>query len=79
MSQSLVFVERKFEKVVKFKNCLNTPDTSEILYYFEFDLKIPDNFEAKTEHFLFCPQNKVSPQDKFSDLKWNLKITQRKV
>ena len=31
------------------------------------DLIYPDNIKEKTKHFPFCPENKYSPQDKFSD------------
>ena len=30
-------------------------------------LKYPDNIKQKTKYFPFCPENKYSPQDKFTN------------
>ena len=67
MSQYLPYDDIKFDNNVKLEDILNTPDDSEIGYFVEVDLKYPDNIKEKTKHFPFCPENKFSPQDKFSD------------
>ena len=52
---------------VKLDDILNTSDDSEIGYFVECDLIYTDNIKEKTKYFPFCPMNKFSPQDKFSD------------
>ena len=62
---------RRFDNKVKLDNdsknrdnillsIINTPDDSEIGYFFECDLPYPDNIKEKTKFFPFCPQNKYS-------------------
>ena len=46
---------------------LNTPDDSEIGYFFEVDLKYPDNIKQKTKYFPFCPKNKKINPDKYNE------------
>ena len=37
-----------------------------ILVFPEVDSKYPDEIKKKTKNLPFCPENKISPQDKFS-------------
>ena len=67
MSQYLPYDDIKFDNNVKLEDILNTPDDSEIGYFVEVDLKYPDNIKQKTKYFPFCPENKFSPQDKFTN------------
>ena len=53
MSQPLPYDQIKFDKNVKLKDLLNTPDDSHIGYFIEFDLKYPDNIKEKTKFFHF--------------------------
>ena len=46
---------------------LNTPDDSEIGYFFEVDLKYPDNIKQKTKYFPFCPENKKIDPNKYNE------------
>ena len=52
---------------VTLETILDTPDDNEIGYFVEVDLIYPDNIKEKTKNFPFCPINKYSSQDKFSD------------
>ena len=45
---------------------LNTPDDNEIGYFLEVDLKYPENIQAKTKNFPFCPENKKINPDKYN-------------
>ena len=67
MSQYLPFDDIKFDNNVKLEDILNTEDDSEIGYFFECDLKYPENIKEKTKNFPFAPENKFSPQDKFTN------------
>ena len=67
MPQYLPYDDIKFDNKVKLEDILNTPDDSQIGYFVECDLSYPDNIKEKTKNFPFCPMNKFSPQDKFSD------------
>ena len=58
---------RDCDNKVKLDDILNTPDDSEIGYFVEVDLKYPDNIKEKTKYFPFCPDNNISPQDKFTN------------
>ena len=46
---------------------LNTPDDNEIGYFFEVDLKYPDDIKQKTKYFPFCPQNKKINPNKYNE------------
>ena len=46
---------------------LNTPDEADIGYFFEGDLKYPDDMKEKTKKFPFCPENKKINPDKYND------------
>ena len=46
---------------------LNTPDSSDISYFIEVDLKHPDKIEAKTKNFPFVLENKIIDKDKYND------------
>ena len=59
--------ENKFDGIVKLEDIINIPVDSDIGYFFEVDINYPDNIEEKTKNFPFCPENKFSLQDKFSD------------
>ena len=67
MSQYLPYDDIKFDKKVKLEDILNTPDDSKIGYFVECDLIYPDNIKQKTKNFPFCPENKFSLQDKFTN------------
>ena len=66
MSQMLLYDEIKFDKNVKLKDILNTPDESDIVYFIEVDSKYPDNTKEKTRSFPFAPVNKKINPDSFS-------------
>ena len=42
-------------------------DDSDIGYLVEVDLNYSDDIKQKTTSFPFCPENKVTPQNKLSD------------
>ena len=65
----------KLDKNVREEDLLNTHDDSKIGYFIVWDLYYPDNMKEKTKFFPFCPENKTSLQDKFSDYMNNMKIT----
>ena len=67
MSQSLHYDEIKFDKTFELEDILNTEDDSDLGYSFEVDLKFSGEMKEEI-HFPFCPENKVRPQDKFSDV-----------
>ena len=56
----------------KLEELLNTSGDSDIGYFLEVDLKYPDNTKHKTKSFPFCPENKVTSKDKYSD--YNKKV-----
>ena len=63
----------------KLGELLYTPDDSDNGYFIEVDLRYPDNVKKKTKIFLFCPENKVIPTDKYNDYmkkKYNLRNIQ---
>ena len=66
MSQSLPYKDLKFDSI-DIETILSTPDDSEIGYFVEVDLKYPDEIKDKTKIFPFCPENKFSPIDNFTD------------
>ena len=51
----------------KLEEILITPDDSDIGFFFEVDLRYPDNIKEKTTNFPFCPENKVILKDKYND------------
>ena len=59
MSEFLPYDEVKFDRNVKLKNLLNTPDVSDTGFFIEVDLKYPDNIKEKTKHFPFAPEKKL--------------------
>ena len=67
MSQPLLYVEIKFDKIVKLEKVINTRDDSDIGYFVEVDLIYPDNIKEKTKHFSFAPLNKKILPDDFSE------------
>ena len=68
MCQSLPYDEIKFNNDIKLEDILNTSDDSEYGYFIEVDLKYPDEIKEKTKYFPFAPENKLAPQDKFTEL-----------
>ena len=52
---------------------LNTSDDSEIGYFFEVDLKYPDNIKEKTKFFPFCPENKKIDPNKYNEYMKSIK------
>ena len=67
MSQYLPYDETEFVGDVKLEDILNTSDDNEVGYFVEVEVKYPDGIREKTKNFPFCPENKFSPQDKFTD------------
>ena len=67
MSQSLTYQDLKFDSSIDIETILSTPHDSEIGYFVEVDLKYPDEIKYKTKNFPFCPENKFSPTDNFTD------------
>ena len=67
ISQSLPYQDLKFDPSTDIETILSTPDDSEIGYFVEVDLKYPDEIKDKTKNFPFCPENKFSPTDNFTD------------
>ena len=67
MSQYSPYDDIKFDGDVKLEDILNTSDDSEVGYFVELDLKCPEGIRDQTKKCPFCPENKFSPQDKFSE------------
>ena len=67
MSQNLPYDKMKFFDNVNLEDNFKTSDDNEIGYFFEVDLKYPDEVKQKTKNFPFCPENKFSPQDIFTN------------
>ena len=67
MNPYLPYDDIKFDNKVELDDILNTPDDSKIGYFVEVDLKYPDEIKEKQNIFHFAPENKFSPQDKFTD------------
>ena len=55
MSEYLLCDEIKFDRDVKLKEILTTPDDSGNGFFIEVDLKYRDNVKEKTKHFPFAP------------------------
>ena len=51
----------------KIEEDLNTPDDSDIGYFFEVDLRHPDIIKEKTKIFPFAPENQIIHKDKCND------------
>ena len=58
MSQSLPYVEIKFNNYVQLEDILNTRDYNDIGYFVEIDLKYSDNIKETTKKLPFCAENK---------------------
>ena len=58
--------ESKIDRNVKLHDILKTADDSDIGYFVEVQSKYPDKLKNKTKIFHFCPEKKISRQDKFS-------------
>ena len=58
---------KKFDKNVKLEAMLNTSDDSDISAFVEIDSNYPVKIKEITKSFPFCPENKISPQDKCND------------
>ena len=67
MSESLPFDKLQFDRIGNLEDILSTPGDSDNWYFVHADLKCPDKIKHKTKNFLFCPEKKSGPQDKFSD------------
>ena len=65
-SQYLPYDEIKFVKNVTLED-IETSDDSEIGYFLEVHLTYCQNIKEKTKYFPFAPENKFSPQDKFTN------------
>ena len=73
--QSLPYDEIKFDKGVNIEHILDTENISDIENILEVDLKYPVTIKKKTKTFPFFPENKNSPQDKFSGYMNEMKST----
>ena len=67
MCQSLPYDEYKFDKNVNLEDILNTPDYSDIGYFFEVDLRYPEKIKEKSINFPFAPVYKKFNANDFSD------------
>ena len=74
MSKPLPYDEIKFNRDVKLKDILNTPDDSDIGYFIEVDLTYPDNIKEKAKNFPFAPVNKNIYPDNFNDYMKKFKL-----
>ena len=68
MSQPRPYDEIQFDKNIKLEDIVSTPDDSDIGYFIEIESKDPVDIKHKRKNFSFRPANKVTPQDKFSDI-----------
>ena len=59
MSESLPYDEIEFDKNFKIEDMLYTIDDSDFGYFFQFDLKNPDEEKNKTRNFPFAPQKNL--------------------
>ena len=66
MSEHLPYDEIKFDRNVGLEKILNKRDDSDIGYFFEIDLKYPNNIKYKTKIFPFAPEKKKINPDDFS-------------
>ena len=66
MSHLLPYDEIEFDENVTLEDISNTPDASDFGYFVEADIKNSDKMKQKTKNLPFSPENKVSPQDKFT-------------
>ena len=64
MDESLSHDEIEFSENVKLGKILNTPDSSDISNFLECHLFYPSKKYEKTNKFPFCPENRISPQNK---------------
>ena len=60
MSEYLPYDVIKFDNNVNLEDILNTPDDNDIGYFFEVDLKYPNNIKEKIKRFPFAPGKKIS-------------------
>ena len=67
MSQSLPYGDIKFDSNTDIETIHAISDDSAIGYFLEVDLKYLDEIKDKTKNFSFCPENKFSPIDQFTD------------
>ena len=58
MRPSLPYDEFKFDKNLKLKKNLNTPDDSDVGYFVDVDLKYAVNKKYTTKNFPFAPESK---------------------
>ena len=65
MSQLLLYDGFEFNRVVCLEDILNTPDSLDMGYLLEVDLKYPHNIRQSTKHFPFAPENKIIHKDDF--------------
>ena len=67
MCESLPYDAIKFDKNFKSEEILNAPHDSDIGCFVEVDIKYLDEIKEKTKFFEFCPEKRISPQDKFNN------------
>ena len=67
ISESLPYDKFQFDSFGNLEAIIYTPDDSDNGYSLHADLKCPDEIKPKPKNFLFCPENKSDPQDKFSE------------
>ena len=66
MSDSLPYDHIKNDESVHLEVILSSEGDSDVCYLVEVDMNHPDETKEKIENFPFCPENKMSRQDKFS-------------
>ena len=67
MSEYLPYDDIKFDKNIKLKDKLNTPDDSDIGYLIEVDLKYLEKIKYKTKKTPFATGNKKITLDDFCE------------
>ena len=60
LSQPLPYHEIKLVKIAKLEDILNTPDDSDIGFFFEVDLRYPHKIKEKTKIFPLALEKKYS-------------------
>ena len=66
MYQPILYDDNNFDKTFKLEDLFRAPDDSDSGYSVKVDLNYPGNIKEKNMYFPFCPENKFSPEDKFS-------------
>ena len=75
MSEPLPHDDNGFDKKRELGDIINTPDDNAFYFFFQLDSRYPKDKQEKTENFPFCPENKFSPQNRFSNYLTDIKLT----